>query len=103
MTQVFVPIVKPVYGPEAGSAPPEVVGGVGVLTSWMEVFQTVTRPDQHFDIVFNDGDASGTRWRWTPTYDVEAEDSTTFSMRVTAGKVVQLGAGAPEPPPQHER
>lgn len=34
VTQVLTPIFR--YGPAGSTAPPEVVGGVGVLTSWME-------------------------------------------------------------------
>lgn len=54
----------------------------------------MTLPHQYFDIVFNDGDDTGARYRWTPTYDVEAENSTWYTMRVTAGRVEQLGFGA---------
>lgn len=98
VSEVVAPSFEPNFSPGATTNrnPQErrIVGAVGVSTSWMQVFQTVTRPHQHFDIVFSDGAANGKKYLWTPDYGLKLDNTTTYTMRVTAGRVAQLGFGA---------
>lgn len=101
MSEVLAPSFEPDFSPDA---PPQhqrrIVGFAGVSTSWMEVFQSIALPRQHFDIVFNDGWLGGERYLWASnwtasggTASVIKDRITTYTMRVTAGKVEQLGFG----------
>lgn len=96
VSEVVAPSFEPDFSPGASARPREerrIIGAAGVSTSWMEVFQAVTRTHQHFDIVFTDGKNTGERFLWTPDYGLVRDKAVTYTMRVTAGHVVQMGFG----------
>lgn len=97
VSELIAPSYAPAGPPASPGGPPpprRLAGAVGVSTSWMEIFQAVTSPHQHFDIVFSDG-APGERYLWAPNYtsSVVVETTKSYTMRVTAGQIAQLGFG----------
>lgn len=102
VSEVLAPSFEPDFTPGASSRPRRIVGAAGVSTSWMEVFQSIVLPHQHFDVVFSDGANTGERYLWTPGYSIVTDTTTTYTMRVTAGKVEQLGFGDKHDPTHDE-